>query len=364
VDQPLAPGARIGIFGGGQLGRMLSVAAAQLGFRTRIYSDTTGPAFDVSEDGTVGAYEDVDAVRKFADGVDVVTYEFENVPHITAEAASAVTPLRPGARALEVAQDRLTEKSFIADLGISVAPFAAITTEADIETAIKTTATPAILKTRRLGYDGKGQASISGAGDVAAALKLFADQPAILEARIDFAFEISMIAVRADDGTMVFYDAPRNTHKNGILDTSEVPCGASPEIEEDARDIARTIADALDYVGVLAVEFFVLPEAAKGQRLMVNEIAPRVHNSGHWTLDACLVSQFENHIRAIAGWPLGPGHRHSNARMTNLIGPEAQQWQALAGQDQALHLYGKGQAREGRKMGHRTQLGPKTGDVA
>ena len=361
MDKALAPGATIGIFGSGQLGRMLSVAASRLGLRTHIYSDTSGPAFDVTAKAVVGDYEDSDTVRAFAEQCDVVTYEFENVPLAAADAAGQAAPLHPGREALAVAQDRLNEKTFISGLGIPVAPFAKVDSLADLEAALARIGTPGILKTRRLGYDGKGQSRIGAAGDVEAALASLAGQPAILEGHVNFSSEVSILAVRGHDGGMAFYDVPENTHRNGILATSKVPANVPARVAGDAAQIARQIAEALGYVGVLAVEFFYLADAAAGQQLMVNEIAPRVHNSGHWTLDACLVSQFENHIRAIAGWPLGSTARHSNAVMTNLIGDDVAAWPDLAARaDAGVHIYGKSAARPGRKMGHWTALSPKS----
>jgi len=356
----VSPGGTIGILGGGQLGRMLAMAAARLGLRTHIYCDHPGPACDVATHTTIGAFDDMTAVTTFARAVDVVTYEFENVPLATAAAAETCSPLRPATKALEVAQDRLTEKTFVAGLGLPVAPFAAVASEADLARAIAETGVPAILKTRRLGYDGKGQAPVSSPGEARAAWTAIGGAAAILEGRIAFASEVSVLVVRAMDGAIAYYDIPRNTHSGGILRRSIVPSSLPCADADQARDIARGIAEALDYVGVLAVEMFHLPGTAAP--LVVNEIAPRVHNSGHWTLDACAVSQFENHIRAVAGWPLGATTRHSDAEMDNLIGPEANDWAALAAEPGAcLHLYGKNEAREGRKMGHVTRVRVRTG---
>ena len=357
---PLPPGSTIGILGGGQLGRMLAMAAARLGLKCHIYSDASGPAFDVVAKSTVGAYNDLDAVARFASSVDVVTYEFENVPHDTAAAALRVAPVRPGAKALEVAQDRLVEKQFIAGLGLPVAPFAAVDDEASLKEATRALGLPAILKTRRLGYDGKGQVRLSSDTDSATALTAIGNAPAVLEGMVAFQFEVSVLCVRGLDGEVRFYDLPLNTHANGILDTSAVPSPLPPTAVARAHDIACRIAEALDYVGVLAVELFFVGEGA-AEPLVVNEIAPRVHNSGHWTIDACTVSQFENHIRAVAGWPLGPTHRHSDALMTNLIGNDVLAWKSLAAQTATgVHLYGKNDPRPGRKMGHITRLTPKS----
>lgn len=360
MTKALPLGSTIGILGSGQLGRMLAMAAARLGFRCHIYSDAPGPAFDVAAKFTVGPYDDTAAIAEFAKSAAVVTYEFENVPLVAASAAALNAPLRPGAKALEIAQDRLIEKSFVAGLGIPVAPYAAISSAADFEAAIKTTGVKAILKTRRLGYDGKGQARIDQASELPDALSAIGNAPAILEGFVPFDFEVSVLVVRGCAGEMNFYDIPHNTHANGILDTSAVPSPLPPDATARAREIAGTIAEALDYTGVLAVEMF-YAAGAGSDALTVNEIAPRVHNSGHWTIDACTVSQFENHIRAVAGWPLGSTERHSDAVMQNLIGADIEAWPQLASESATgLHLYGKNEARPGRKMGHVTRLRPRS----
>jgi 5-(carboxyamino)imidazole ribonucleotide synthase len=278
----------------------------------------------------------------------------------TARHLAGLVPVRPGARALEVAQDRLVEKEFISGLGIAVAPFRSVDGLDDLAAALSALAAPAILKTRRLGYDGKGQAGLAPGEDATAAWQRIGAQPAVLEMRIGFELELSALVVRSADGAMAFYDCPRNTHEGGILRRSVVPSGLPEDDLARARDIAGKIAAALDYVGLLAVEMFYLgADAPEPARLMVNEIAPRVHNSGHWTIEACATSQFENHMRAVAGWPLGTTARHSDAEMVNLIGPEALDWQRLAAEPGAcLHLYGKREARAGRKMGHVTRLAP------
>jgi 5-(carboxyamino)imidazole ribonucleotide synthase len=358
--RPLPPGSTIGILGSGQLGRMLALAAARLGIKTHVYCEESGPAFDVATRTSKGGFADLDALGRFAAEVDAVTYEFENVAVATARYLAGLVPVRPGARALEVAQDRLAEKEFIAGLGIGVAPFRAVGGPGDLAAALADLAAPAILKTRRLGYDGKGQTGIAPGEDTAAAWQRIGARPAVLERRIGFALELSALVVRGVSGEMAFYDCPRNTHEGGILRRSVVPSGVPDADLARARDIAGRIASALDYVGVLAVEMFYLgPDAPPADRLMVNEIAPRVHNSGHWTIEACAVSQFENHMRAVAGWPLGPTERHADAEMTNLIGPDALDWLRLAAEPGAcLHLYGKREARPGRKMGHVTRLAP------
>jgi 5-(carboxyamino)imidazole ribonucleotide synthase len=357
---PLPPGSTIGILGSGQLGRMLALAAARLGLKTHIYCEESGPAFDVATRTSKGGFGDLSALTRFAGEVEAVTYEFENVALATARHLAGLVPVRPGARALEVAQDRLAEKEFISGLGIAVAPFRRIDGPRDLAAALSHLAGPAILKTRRLGYDGKGQASVAPGADAATAWNEIGAQPAVLEQRIGFALEISALVVRSAAGEMAFYDCPRNTHEGGILRRSVVPSGLAEDDLARARDIAGRIAEALDYVGLLAVEMFHLgAEEPPAGRLIVNEIAPRVHNSGHWTIEACAVSQFENHIRAVAGWPLGTTARHSDAEMVNLIGPEALDWPRLAAEPGAcLHLYGKREARAGRKMGHITRLAP------
>jgi 5-(carboxyamino)imidazole ribonucleotide synthase len=358
---PLPPGSAIGILGSGQLGRMLAIAAARLGLKTHIYCEHSGPAFDVATCKTQAAFDDEAALAAFARSVDAVTYEFENVSVDTARYLARTVPVRPSALALEVAQDRLAEKRFIAGLSIPVAPFHAVDGPGDLRRAVDHLAAPAILKTRRLGYDGKGQVSLEPDVDAAAAWAALGTQPCVLEQRIAFACEISALVARGPDGALADYDCPRNTHENGILRRSLVPSGMPETDLARAHAIAGRIATALDYVGVLTVEMFYLgPDAPAAERLLVNEIAPRVHNSGHWTIEACPVSQFENHMRAVAGWPLGDTARHSNAEMVNLLGREALDWQRLAAEPGAcLHLYGKHQARDGRKMGHVTRLFPK-----
>jgi 5-(carboxyamino)imidazole ribonucleotide synthase len=272
------------------------------------------------------------------------------------ERLAKAVPVRPGARALAVAQDRLAEKTFLRDAGIAVAPFAAVDDAAMLADATKITGLPAIVKTRRFGYDGKGQALVGEAADFGAAFSAIGSAPAILEAKVPFWKEISAVVVRDVSGQVAAYDPAENVHRTHILHTSTVPAAVAPETAADARRIAKTIANELDYIGVLGVEFFVVEEDGR-ESLLVNEIAPRVHNSGHWTQDACAVSQFENHIRAVAGWPLGPTGRHADAVMTNLIGAEADAWAALAADPAArLHLYGKSETRPGRKMGHVNRL--------
>jgi 5-(carboxyamino)imidazole ribonucleotide synthase len=355
----LTPGSTIGILGGGQLGRMLALAAARLGLKCHIFCpDPESPAFDVAAARSWAAYEDEAALDAFARAVDVVTYEFENVDVKAAERLARQVHVRPGPRALAVSQDRLTEKAFLHELGIATAPFAAVESAASLGAALASLDTPAILKTRRLGYDGKGQAMIRSDADAATALAAVRNAPAILEGFVAFSREVSVIAARGLDGSFAVYDVAENLHRAGILATSTVPARLRPETAAEAQRIAQKILAALDYVGVIGVEFFVT-EGGGSERLLVNEFAPRVHNSGHWTEDACAVSQFENHIRAVAGWPLGPATRHSDVVMQNLIGAEAADWLRLAADPEArLHLYGKREARPGRKMGHVNRVSP------
>ena len=335
------PGGTIGILGGGQLGRMLALAAARLGLKCHIYSpEEDAPAFQVAAAHTRGSFDDIAALEGFARACDVVTFEFENVP---AETIERIGPVFPSAATLRITQDRFEEKSFVNALGLKTAPFRKVDGPADGS---------GILKTRRLGYDGKGQAKVADAREIAAAYARFHSAPCILEGFVDFAFEASVIAARGRDGAFAAYDPPENLHENHILRRSTVPSRLSAAQVAEAKDIARKIADALDYVGVLAVELFV----ARDGQLLVNEIAPRVHNSGHWTIEACAISQFEQHIRAVAGWPLGDASRHSDAAMENLIGDEVAAWRKLAANGGALHLYGKSEIRAGRKMGHVTWL--------
>ena len=357
--EALAPGATIGILGGGQLGRMLALAAAPLGLNCHVYwPDADSPAFDVAAETSIAAYDDTTALAAFARAIDVATYEFENVPVAAVEALSETVPVRPGRKALAASQDRLHEKRFVSDLGIAVAAFAPVDDRASLDRALAAIGVPAILKTRRLGYDGKGQAVIRSAGEAGAALAALHGTPAILEQFVPFAREISVIGVRAADGAFVAYDPAENVHRDGILAASTLPAAIDARTAEEARRITERIVEALDYVGAVGVELFVRRADAA---LIVNEFAPRVHNSGHWTEDACDVSQFENHIRAVAGWPLGPTTRHADVVMTNLIGEDADGWSALAAEPGArLHLYGKREVRAGRKMGHVNRLMPNT----
>jgi 5-(carboxyamino)imidazole ribonucleotide synthase len=333
---------------------MLSLAAARLGLKTLIYNDEAdAPAFQVTPLQIAAPYDDRNMLAGLARVCDAVTFEFENLPAGALTLLAEQVPLRPGANALAITQDRLSEKSFLASLGLRTAPFAEASTEAGARAAFGQIGGPAILKTRRMGYDGKGQAKVASAEDAASAIAAFKGAPCILEGFVDFVCEASVIAARAADGAFTAYDPPENVHEHHILRRSSVPSRLTAAQAEEAKVIAKKIADALDYVGVLAVELFVRRDGA----LLVNEIAPRVHNSGHWTIEACACSQFEQHIRAVAGWPLGSPARHADAVMENIIGAEIEAWHDLA-RGGALHLYGKAQARPGRKMGHVTRLLP------
>ncbi|MEM8792769.1 MAG: 5-(carboxyamino)imidazole ribonucleotide synthase [Pseudomonadota bacterium] len=355
MTEPLAPGSTIGILGGGQLGRMLSIAAARLGFRCHIYEPgAEPPAGDVAARVTTASYDDQEALAAFAASVDVITFEFENVPAEALDLLEAQVPIRPGRNALAVSQDRLTEKSFLSELGITVAPHAAVDTLDDLQGAFSDHG-PGILKTRRLGYDGKGQARVRNEADLDPALDAMKGAPAIFEALIPFEREISVIAARGVTGETTCFDPGENVHRDGILYTTTVNDSIGRGVRTDAVLTAAKILDALDYVGVMGVEMFVHPT----QDLMVNEIAPRVHNSGHWTIEACLIDQFQQHIRAVCGWPLGDGSRHSDALMTNLIGAEIDPWCELSSRPVGMHLYGKSESRPGRKMGHITEIKPR-----
>ena len=348
---PLPPGTMIGILGGGQLGRMLSLAASKLGMRTHIYCpDANSPAFEITPHKSVAAYDDEAALAAFADAVDVITYEFENVPAKTAEFLAARKPLRPGANALAISQDRLAEKAFLASKNIPVAPYRAVETLADLEAAIDALGLPAVLKTTRLGYDGKGQRVIRERGEAAPTFAELEPKPLVLEAFVPFEKEISVVVARSLSGEVKSFDAAENVHRNHILFTSTVPADISPGLEKHAAMLAKVIVVALDYVGVLGVEFFVVP----GERptLLVNEIAPRVHNSGHWTEAVCLTDQFEQHIRAVLGWPLGDPARLADVVMENLIGDEVLAIPGSLDGNTQPHLYGKTEVRPGRKMAH------------
>jgi len=349
MTDPLPLGSTIGILGGGQLGRMLSVAAARLGFKTHIFEPGANPpAGHVADAVTTASYEDADALRSFAAACDVVTFEFENVPTAALDLIEAQVPIRPGREALRISQDRLTEKEFLQGLGLTVAPFADVADAAAMTTAVATIGAPSILKTRRFGYDGKGQARLRSPEDADQAFADMNGAPAILEGFVDFTHEVSVIAARSPAGDVACYDPGENVHRDGILHSTTVPAKLTSSQRMDAVLLAAKVLNALEYVGVLGVELFVTR-----QGLIVNEIAPRVHNSGHWTQNGCTVDQFEQHIRAIAGWPLGDGSRHADIVMENLIGDDMDRVPALAAEkDTALHLYGKAEVKAGRKMGH------------
>ncbi|MEM1374704.1 MAG: 5-(carboxyamino)imidazole ribonucleotide synthase [Pseudomonadota bacterium] len=348
----LAPGATIGILGGGQLGRMLAVAAARLGFQTRILDpDPRAPAGQVATFHTA-PYDDTDALRSFAEGCDVITYEFENIPTAALDAIEAACPIHPNRRALATSQDRLTEKDFLTELGLTCAPYTEINQGGDLAVALPHFG-GGILKTRRFGYDGKGQQRLGPDDDPTAAFEALEGAQAILEGLVAFSCEISVIAARGQDGAVACFDPGENVHRDGILHTTTIPAKIPPRLRTDAVLAASQILTALDYVGVLGVEFFVTPQA-----LIVNEIAPRVHNSGHWTQNGCAIDQFEQHIRAIAGWPLGDGSRHANVEMENLIGADVERVPEIARSGAAIHLYGKAEARPGRKMGHVNRVTP------
>ncbi len=349
----LAPGSTIGIIGGGQLGRMLSIAAANLGYKCHIFDPHEAPcAADVAAAFTRGAFDDVDALRRFGEAVDVITYEFENVAVEPLEVLGE--KLRPGARSLAVAQDRAEEKSFIERCGAPVAPWRQVASLSEVEGAVAALGTPLVLKSRRYGYDGKGQAWLREPDDAESSWQSIGEQPAVAEAGIAFDAEFSVLVARWEDGRSVFWDSPENEHRGGILRRSIVPGGAAiePHVAR-ARAAALAIAETLEHVGVLTVEFFATPEGP-----LVNEIAPRVHNSGHWTIEGSETSQFEQHVRAICGLPPGStALTGAAATMDNLIGDEIHGWPELVAEPGThLHIYGKGEARPGRKMGHVTRV--------
>ncbi len=349
TTNPLPPGATIGILGGGQLGRMLSVAAARLGFKTHIYEPAPNPpAAHVADQLTTAGYDDTRALTAFANAVDVITYEFENIPTSALDALENLRPIHPNRRALATSQDRLSEKQFLNSLGLKTAPFATADSLDDLQNGLQETGLPAILKTRRFGYDGKGQARLNAPQDAAQAHADMAGAPSLLEGFVPFSHEISVIAARGQQGDIACFDPGENLHKDGILATTTVPARLTSAQRSDAVLMAANILNALDYVGVMGVEIFVTD-----QGLVINEIAPRVHNSGHWTQNGCLIDQFEQHIRAIAGWPLGDGKRHADIVMENLIGSDMDRLPEIAKDGQcAIHLYGKSETKPGRKMGH------------
>jgi 5-(carboxyamino)imidazole ribonucleotide synthase len=352
----LPPGSTIGILGGGQLARMLALAAAPLGLKCHIFApEKDSPAFQVSAAHTCATYDDETALTQFAHTVQAVTYEFENVPVATVQFLEKIVPVRPGSKPLGVAQDRIQEKRLARDLGAMTADFGSVNSLDDLHARLDQLGAPGILKTTRMGYDGKGQAKINSVVDASAAWAVMKNQPAIYESFVNFACEVSVLVARGVDGRTACFDVTENVHRNHILHTSTVPANISPELAAEAVFVAQRMAEALDYVGIMGVEFFVGDDV-----LYVNEIAPRVHNSGHWTQNACTVSQFEQHMRAVAGWPLGTTRRHSDAVMTNMLGDEAHEWLKLAAEPgTAVHLYGKTEARPGRKMGHINRIHPR-----
>ena len=350
----IPPGATLGILGNGQLGRMLATAAARLGHRCHVYGPDQGPAADVAA-ATVASYEDIDALDRFAEAVDVVTFEFENVPVAALERLGLRVPVRPGPAALALTQDRVAEKRLARSLGIATADFAEVAEASGLAGALERVGTPAVLKTRRMGYDGHGQAAIRTPQDAASAWVQVGGAPSILEAFVPFAREVSVVCARSVDGALALYDVSENAHRDHILKLSRVPARIAAATAEAAVAATGRIADALAYVGVLAVEWFVMPDGA----LVFNEVAPRVHNSGHWTPEACVTGQFEQHVRAVLGMPLGSTRRLHDASMENLIGSDVDAWPAILAEDGAIPTrYGKHAVRPRRKMGHVTRIAP------
>ncbi|MBN4016612.1 5-(carboxyamino)imidazole ribonucleotide synthase [Rhodospirillaceae bacterium AH-315-P19] len=359
TNAPLPPGSTIGIFGGGQLGRMTALAAAKLGYRVHIFDPQADPpAAQVANLHLAAAYDDQKAVAEFAAGIDVATFEFENVPSATVARLEGVVPVRPGGKILHIIQDRLREKDFLRGIGVATTAYARVESLVDLERLTPEIGLPAVLKAARFGYDGKGQRKLEPGTDLKTTWQDLGADHAILEAWVDFACEISVIVARGTDGEMAAYAPSENRHQHHILRQSRVPAAIDANIGLAAEASAKKIAAALDLTGLLAVEFFVTRDGG----LLVNELAPRPHNSGHWTMDACVTSQFEQFVRAVAGLPLGATDRHCDAVMTNLLGEEWENWPDIAAEPGAsLHLYGKKEARPGRKMGHVTRLSPKTG---
>jgi 5-(carboxyamino)imidazole ribonucleotide synthase len=357
---PILPGATIGVLGGGQLGRMFAMSARRLGYRVHTLSpDVDTPAGQIADLEVNAPYDDLHAVREFARRVQVVTFEFENVPAAAAAAAAEITIVRPDGRALAVAQHRMREKEFVQSIGLAVAPFARVDSRESLDAAIERIGRPAVLKTAALGYDGKGQAAIGPSDDLAKAWTALGGQEAVLEAFVDLACEISVIGARGPDGEWAHFAPTENTHLHHILDVSVTPADVPPALVAEAVQATRAVMEGLDYVGLLCIEFFI----SRDGRLLVNEIAPRPHNSGHLTFDACRTSQFEQQLRAICGLPLGSPELLQPAAMANLLGDlwmrgEPRWERALADPRIKLHLYGKSSARPGRKMGHLTALAP------
>src|SRR5215470_11620746 len=356
-NQALPPGSTIGILGGGQLGRMTALAAATLGYRSHVYCpDARGPAKHVTAFSTTALYDDRAALARFADAVDVITFEFENVPAETAEFLAERKPVRPNPSVLRIAQDRLREKDFLRSIEVSTTEYREVTGAASLARAVRDLGLPSVLKSVRYGYDGKGQVKVAGDRDIEACWAEMGAPTGILEQFVDFECELSVIVARSGPGVLATYAPAENQHQNHILDTTIVPARVRPEVTMRAEAIARHIAERLDVIGLVAVEMFVRPD----DQVLVNELAPRPHNSGHWTLDGSITSQFEQLVRAICGLPLGSPERHSDAVMKNLIGAEIEKWPQILTEPHAkLHLYGKAEARPGRKMGHVTRLSPR-----
>lgn len=361
--RPLPPGSTIGILGGGQLGRMTALAAARLGYRCHAFCpEPDSPLGQVTDRATRAAYDDAAALDAFARAVDIVTFEFENIPIDTVRRLGDRVPVRPGPAALEICQDRVLEKRFVGDRGLACAPFRAVADAAAVQDALAEVGLPAVLKTARLGYDGKGQALIRTPDEVADAWAAVGQPavpgrvaPCILEGFVDFAFEASVIAARGLDGSVIVYTPAHNIHHDHILAESRVPAPLSPEAVQAAGEVGRRLIEGLDLIGLLAVELFVTPDGG----LLVNEMAPRPHNSGHWTQDACVTSQFEQLVRAICGLPLGAVDRTGDAAMSNLLGHAVGGWSEILAEPGAhLHLYGKAEAKPGRKMGHVNRVYP------
>lgn len=354
---PVKPGETIGIIGGGQLGRMLCTAASELGYRTHVYTpEQNSPASHVASQTTVAAYDDTAALKAFAESVAVVTYEFENIPHASLDLLSHTVQVSPSAEILRLSQHRIREKEFLNAHGIGTAPFARVTSAAELEQACKTIGTKGVLKTTEFGYDGKGQLGINARTDLAKAWESLGTVEAVYEGYIDFECEISVIVARNAESGTVTYPPVLNIHRNHILDVTIAPAPIDKDVRKAATKIAKTIAEALKLQGLLAVEMFVTKDGG----ILVNELAPRPHNSGHWTMDACITSQFEQAVRAVCGQPLGSTRRIYNAVMKNLIGEEVYRWQEFMKEPNTkLHLYGKAETRPGRKMGHITRLGRK-----
>ncbi|MDX1948404.1 MAG: 5-(carboxyamino)imidazole ribonucleotide synthase [Pirellulaceae bacterium] len=357
MSSPILPGSTLGVLGSGQLGRMFAIAARRLGYRVHVLSpDDDTPTGQVADLEVRAAYDDLDAIARFARGVSVVTFEFENVPAATTAAAERFAPVRPGGNVLHTSQNRLREKTFLRNAGIPVTPFWPVRSKDELTAALAEAGLPAVLKTADWGYDGKGQAKLASPAAADEVWPRFAGGEAIVEAYIDFQCEVSVVAARGVSGEIVTYGPLQNAHANHILDVSVAPAGIAPVVADEAIDIARQIMQRLDVVGVLCVEFFV----DRQNRLMVNELAPRPHNSGHLTIDACTTCQFEQQVRAVCGLPLGSPRQHRPAAMANLLGdlwqPTPNWPAALALADVKLHLYGKAEARPGRKMGHLTAV--------